>query len=114
MIVRVPLVAGDGGVPDDTQVYPLNGLPAAKLRILSVYADIASAEDASVIQVRTSTMGAGTLCGELSSAAAGRATQDSAVTASQVLVNGSTVGLWVYRSNNLVAGEVFITLRPEV
>ena len=113
-IVRVPLTAGVGGGPDDVLVYPLNGLPAAKVRILSVYADISTPEDASVLQVYTSTGGDGTLCGEVSSAAAGRATQDSAVIASQVITNGSTVGLWVHRSNNLVVGEVFITLRPEV
>jgi hypothetical protein len=117
MVVRVPLVAGGGGA-DDVLVYPFGGLPSAKIRILSAYADISTAgAGGSLLEIYSSTGGgggSGTLCAEISSAATGRATQDNQVKTSVVLTNGTTVGLWVHRTDNTVVGEVFIVLRPEI
>jgi hypothetical protein len=113
-VVRVQLTPGAGGGADDVQVYAFNELPGVKLRIISAYADISTAEAGSTLQVRSAPVGGGSLCAQMSSAVVGRAAQDNTVTSSVVLVNGPTVGLWVHRSNNLVEGEVFITLRPEV
>ena len=113
MVVRVPLVGG--GVITDTKVYPLAGLPAAKIRILNVYADISNSGGGSgLLQVCSAAAGGGTLCAEIAAAATGRANQDNAVTTSVVLTNSSTVGLWVHQTDAAVVGEVFIVLRPEI
>jgi hypothetical protein len=113
-VVRVPLTAGTPGTADDVTVYALGKLPAAKLRVMEAYALISTNIAASTLQIRSATGGLGTLCGEISSAALGHADLDTTVTASQVLTNGASVGLFIRRSDRGVAGEVFITLRPEI
>ena len=114
-VVRVSLVAGVGATPDDVLVYAADHLPAAKMRIMEAYAVISTAGGVgSTLQVRTAVSGGGTLCAEISAHTAGHADQDNTVTATQVITNGSTVGLWVHRTDNTTAGEVFITLRPEI
>jgi hypothetical protein len=114
-LVRVPLASGgSSGTADDVTVYALNKLPAAKMRILEVYAVISTAVGASTMQVRTQAAGAGTLCAQVSSATAGHAVQDNTVTASQVITNGASVGLFIRRSDRSVVGEMFIRLRPEI
>jgi hypothetical protein len=112
-IIRVPFTAGAGGSADDITVYAVGALPAAKLRILDMYVEVATAVSASTLSARSAAAGGGTLCAQCASAATGRNGQNTAVTASQVLTNGASVGLFIHRSDNGVAGEAFITVRPE-
>lgn len=111
-VIRVPLVAGTPGTADDVTVYAVNTLPYKKLRVLDAYAVI-STGIAGTLQVRSAAAGAGTLCAEIDSTNTGRAGQTATVTASQVLTNGASVGLFVRRSDRGVAGEVHIVVRPE-
>lgn len=113
-IIRVPFTAGAGGAPDDITVYAVNTLPAPKLRILDMYVEVATAVGASTVSARSAAAGGGTLCAQCASAATGRNGQNNVVTASQVLTNGASVGLFIRRSDSGIAGEAFITVRPEV
>lgn len=110
--VRKTLTAGVAGTPDDVTVYALNALPY-KCRVIDAYAIISTAIGASTLQIRSQAAGAGTLCAEISSAALGKAEWDSTVTATQVLTPGSSVGLFIRRSDRGVAGEVVVVLRKE-
>lgn len=114
-IIRLPIAAGGGGSADDVTVYALGALPFKKMRIVDVVAYVsAGASGGRTMQVRSAAAGAGTLCGEVGAAANGRQAQTVTVTATQVLTNGGTVGLFVRRSDSAIAGEIEITVRQEV
>lgn len=112
-VIRVPFAAGTPGTPDDVTIYALNALPYKKMRIVDAHVMVVTAIGATTVQLRSAAAGAGTLCAEMATAATGRNGQTATVTASQVLTNGATVGLFLRRSDRGVAGEVVITVRPE-
>jgi hypothetical protein len=112
-VIRIPFTALVAGTPDDVVLYALNALPYKKMRIVDAFAIVSTAIAATTLQVRTVSGGAGTLCAEMSSATAGRQGQTATVTASQVITNGASVGLFLRRSDRGVAGEIVITVRPE-
>lgn len=112
--LRFPLTAGGGGSADDVTLYALGALPYKKFRILDAYGFISAGNSAGrTIQIRTAAAGAGTLCAEVSAAAAGRGAQTTTVTASQVVTSSGTVGLFARRSDSAIAGEVVVTIRIE-
>lgn len=113
-VIRVPFTALAAGTADDVTVFAVNTLPYKKMRIIEAVALISTAIGATTMQVRTAAAAGGTLCAELSSGATGRQLQNNTVTASQVITNGASVGLFIRRSDRGVAGEVFIRVRAEV
>lgn len=114
-VLRVAVPAGAGGAPDDITVFAVGTNPYAKMRIVDAMAYVsAGASGGRTLQVRSASAGAGTLCAEMGAAANGRQAQTVTVTASQVLTSSGSVGLFIRRSDSAIAGEVLITLRPEV
>ena len=111
IVWRVPLVAGVGGTADDVTGFALNAVPY-KARIMSVRGLVLTAVGAATVQVRTQAAGAGTLIGTLDFGTVGNAAL-TGFTSSVVLTPGSTVGLFARRSNNTVAGEIFLGVRRE-
>ena len=112
-IIRFAFIAGVPGTPDDVVLYAVNTLPYGKMRVVDAYAIVSTAIGATTLQVRTVAGGAGALCAEMASAAAGRQGQTATVTATQVVINGPAVGLFLRRSDRGVAGEIFVKVRPE-
>lgn len=114
-IIRVALTAGGGGSADDVTVHAVNTLPYKKMRIVDAVAYVSAGASAGrTVQVRSAAAGAGTLCAEMGATANGRQGQTATVTASQLLTNGASVGLFIRRSDSAIAGEVLITVRPEL
>jgi hypothetical protein len=115
IVVRTPLTSGgSSGTADDVVVYALNALPAPKLRIIDAYAILSTVVASSHIQLYTQAAAAGTLVTSISSATAGRAGTEVTDTATVVITNGSTVGLFAHRTDRSVVGELFVVLRPEI
>lgn len=112
VVLRVPMAAGGGGAPDDVTAYAANALPF-KFRVLDAWALISTAVGASTLNVYTQAAGAGTLvAGPIDSAVAGIARM-TGPNASALAVPGATEGLFVRRSDDGVAGEVFLLVRRE-
>lgn len=112
VVLRVPLVAGGGGSPDDVQAYAANALPF-KFRVLDAWAMVSTGVGASTLNVYTQAAGAGTLvAGPLDSAAAG-IVRMTGPNASALAVPGATEGLFIRRSDDGVAGEVCLLVRRE-
>lgn len=111
--LRVSVPAGVGGTADDVTVYALNSFPY-KARVLWARAIVSVAVGSSTAALRTQAGGAGTLLATLDTGTPGPVSgPTSAFTASAVVTPGSSVGLFVRRSNNTVACEIEITLRRE-
>ncbi len=109
--IRWAFTAGAAGAPDDVTVYALNTVPF-KFRVLDMYGVISTAL-AGTIQAQPVTGGAGTILGEISSTATGHQTSTATVTTTQVVTPGSSVGLFLRRSDRGVAGEVVLHCRRE-
>jgi len=113
--IRKAMVSGGtSGTADDVTIYAVNNLPYA-IRILDAHAVISTAVVGSSLTVRSAAAGAGTQAAVVSSASAGvaRASALGASNTSVVLTPGSSVGLFVRRSDRSVVGEVVITARRE-
>lgn len=111
-LIRVPLAAGGGGSPDDTQVYAVNALPF-KFRVVDCWARVVTGVGGSTVAAYTQAAGAGTLLGTMSSAAAAARSPATDVTATAVAVPGATEGLFIRRSDDGVEAEVYLLIRPE-
>lgn len=111
--IRKALTAGGGGAADDVTIYAVNTLPYSKMRILLVegYISAGNAGGRSV-QIRGAAAGGGTLVGTVAAVNTGYNGM-SGVTATQVLTNGASVGLFARRSDSAIAGEVLVWFRPE-
>lgn len=103
--IRVPIVAAVGGTADDVTFT----VPFA-CRIVSSKMVVLTTASASNVTLRTAAAGAGSVAsGTLSTAAAGPVNQGgTAFTATQTFAAGATV--YARRSDNTVAGELFVTL----
>jgi hypothetical protein len=113
--IRKAMVSGGAsGTADDVTIYAVNNLPYA-IRILDAHAVISTAVIGSSLTVRSAAAGAGTQAAVVSSASAGvaRASALGASNTSVLLTPGSSVGLFVRRSDRSVVGEVVITARRE-
>lgn len=113
-VIRVPMTAGAGGAADDVTVFALNSLPYNKMRVMDVWAIISVAVGASNCQVRSQAAGAGTLINQVAGTPTGRQAPTATSTASTLLTNGATTGLFIRRSDSGIAGEVFLSVRQEV
>jgi hypothetical protein len=112
VVLRVPLVAGGGGSPDDVTAYAANALPF-KFRVLDAWAMISTGVGASTLNAYTQAAAAGTLlAGPIDSALAG-IVRMTGPNASALAVPGATEGLFIRRSDDGVAGEVFLLVRRE-
>lgn len=105
---------GATGTADDVTIYAVNTLPY-KIRVLSAQARISTAGAAgSTMNVRTAAAGGGTLlAGPIDSASAGGAISATGPNASVVATPGSSVGLFVRRSDRSAVGEIVIKARIE-
>jgi len=112
VIIRTAFAAGAGGAADDITVYAVNTLPF-KFRVIDAWALVGTAVAASTLAVRTAAAGAGTLLASIGSAATGRNGLAVSVTATAVATPGASAGLFVRRSDNGVAGEVYVLARIE-
>lgn len=112
ILLRAELAAGAGGSPDDVTVYAANALPF-KFRVVDAWAMISTAVGASTLNLYTQAAAAGTLvAGPLDSAATG-IVRMTGPTTSALATPGATEGLFVRRSDDGVAGEVFLLVRRE-
>lgn len=112
--IRKSFTAGVGGTADDITVYAVGTLPYSKLRILRCTGYISAGNGGGVtIGVFSATGGGGTQAGEIDCTSTGFCPPTATVTATQVLTNSGTVGLFLRRSDNTLAGEVVIVARPE-
>ena len=108
-LLRVSLVAGGGGA-DDVTVFAAGSLPY-KMRVVDAWG-LVDTNAAGTWNVRDEAAGAGSLAASIDSTAAGRVPMDSP-TVSVAFTPGATKGLFVRRSDNTTAGEVFILVRKE-
>ena len=114
--VRKSFAAGITAGPDDVVIYAVGALPALlgpKYRVIDAYAVILTPVGGSSLTVKDAP--AGVQLAVVSSAAAdiARATALGAAAASVQVTLGPTKGLIFTRSNDNVAGELYITLRKE-
>lgn len=110
-VIRKAFVAGGGGVPDDVIVYAVGDLPNG-YRVVDAYAFVGTAVALSTLELNSQPASAGTLYATFSSATTGRKT-DATLTSAIKLTNATTDGLYIYRSDNGVAGEVYLLCRAE-
>lgn len=110
--LRYAFAAGGGGSADDKTIFAVNAVPY-KFRVMNMYAVVATAVSAKLLQLRTALTGGGTLLAECSGGTAGYEAGTSTVTASQVVTPGSAVGLILHRTDSGIAGEVFVKGRLE-
>ena len=103
--------AGSGGAPDDVEVYPVGAVPF-KLRVLDVVAYIQTPVGGAALEVRDAPARGGNLLASVSAAAAGRI--PNAEVATTELSPGETKGLFIHRTDSGVAGELVLTVRPEL
>ena len=104
--------AGGGGSPDDVTVIAANALPF-KFRVVDAWAAIGTGIGASTLNVYTRAAGAGTLLAGPIDSASAQLARMTGPTASVVATPASTEGVFVRRSDDGVAGEVFILVRRE-
>lgn len=115
IVQRTPLASGGStGTADDVTVYAQGALPAPKMRVVDAWAILSTVVASSHIQLYTQPAAAGSLVTSISSATAGRAGTETSNTATVVLTNGPTVGLYAHRTDRSVVGELFVVLRPEI
>lgn len=112
IILRVPLVAGLGGAPDDVVAYAANALPY-KMRVLDAWAMIGTGVALSNINVYDQAAGAGNLLAGPLDATAAHIARITGPTASVVATPAALVGLFVRRDDSAIAGEVFLLVRRE-
>ena len=110
-VVRKTFTAGGGGA-DDVTVFAVNTLPF-KARVVDAWAFVSTAVGGSSITLRTAAGGGGTDLGAVSTAATGRAAFSPPSDATVVATPGAAVGLFLRRSDDATAGEIFIVLRRE-
>jgi len=109
-LVRHSLLAGGGGSPDDLTV--IETLPF-KFRIIDAWGFVSAPVSGSTLEVRTQAGGAGTKLAELDSGSTGQKRWQGLLSTG-VATPGTLEGLFVHRSDNGVAGEVFLLVRPEI
>lgn len=112
IVLRIPLVAGGGGAPDDVTVYALNAFPY-KCRVLWARAVVSATPGASTAEVRTQSGGAGTLLATMNTGALGLVPSPNTGFATSVVTPGASVGLFVRRSDSAIAGELHVCVRRE-
>jgi len=104
--------AGAGGAPDDVTIFAANALPY-KMRILDVIGFVSVNIATHTVDVQDEAAGAGTAAASLDYGAATGRVVDTTVTGTTVYDVGATKGLFLYRSDSGVAGEVLIYARRE-
>lgn len=108
ILVRVDLVAGGGGSPDDTPVYAAGALPS-ELRVVDMWGFLGTS-GGTVITAEDEAAGAGTTLASVPSTGTGRV---DATTADGLAAPSATTGLFVRRSDDAAEGVVYLLLRPE-
>lgn len=111
-LFRVAFTAGAGGSAADHTIFAVNDMPAA-YRLFNAVLFVGTAVSASTVAVRSTTGGAGTLYYTFSGAATGTIAP-TAVNAAPLAVRSSTTGLIVRRSDDGIAGEIYISARAEL
>jgi hypothetical protein len=110
-VIYKPFAAGGGGSPDDVEIFPAGSLPF-KFRVVDFALYVSTAVGASSAEIRDEAGGGGNLLASASSAATGRVA--NAENATAVATPGATKGLFVRRSDDGVAGEAILFVRPEL
>jgi len=105
------LAACGGGSPDDVEIFPAGSLPF-KFRILDCIVLVSASPGASTVQIRDEAGGGGNLLASASTAAPGR--QTNAENTTGVATPAATKGLFARRSDDAIAGEVVLVVRPEL
>ena len=105
-VVHVPIVAGISGAAQDYPVFVANA-PFAFL-IMDVMAMVSTSHSGGGLQLRSATGGGGSAQSDALVATATGVLRNAAATASVAVAAGGTV--YVHSLNNLVAGEVNITI----
>ena len=109
-VIRKALVAGVGGTADDVTVFAVGALPA-KMRVTGFTVIVTVDASGSTVAGYTAASAGGTEFGTVASTATGRV---SDLTSSTTLLTPSgSVGMFIHRSNNTVAGEVLVSCRLE-
>lgn len=111
-LIRQSLGAGGGGSADDTVVIVAGGLPF-KFRIIDAWGYVSTPVSGSTLEVRTQVGGVGTKLAELDSNSTGQKRWQGLLSTG-VASPGALEGLFVRRSDDGVAGEVFLLVRPEI
>jgi hypothetical protein len=110
--MRLPFAAAAAGTADDVTIYALNALPY-KMRVIWAKAIVGTAIGSATAAVRTQSAGAGTLVATMDFGTAGLVPSPNTGFATVVLTPGSSVGLFVRRSDRGVAGEILLSVRRE-
>jgi len=105
------LAAGGGGSPDDVEIYPAGSLPF-KFRVMDFILYVGTAVVASSVEIRDEAGGGGDLLASAASGATGRIPNAEDNTA--VATPSGTKGLFARRSDDGVAAEVVLLVRPEL
>lgn len=105
-VIRVSMVAAGPGVADDVVVYTANA-PFA-FRVIDTYMNVVTAIGGKTVTVRDAAAGGGNAMSDAMSAASTGVVRNTTLTTTRTIaLNGSLV---VRRSDNGVAGEVFIKI----
>lgn len=112
ILFRVDLPAGGGGSPDDTTIFAVGDLPA-NYRIYEHKLFVSTAVALSTVTVEDELGGTGTQYLTISSAATGEVT-DTTLTAAPLLAKDAANGLIIRRSDDGVACELYLEVRPEL
>ena len=110
-IIRQSFPAALTGNPDDVTVYAAGALPF-RMRIANIWGYVATAVGAVTVNVRSAAGGAGTDVGTVAFGATGYIAMTPVVANTTIeLTPGATIGLFLRRSNDTVAGEVLMLVQ---
>lgn len=102
---------GGGGSPDDITVVALGGL-TSDMRVLEAYLYVSTAVGASTAELRTVAGGGGTLLASFDTGTTGKK-EDTSATGTVLATASGTTGLFLYLSDDAIAGEIVVVARPE-
>lgn len=103
--------AGVGGVPDDVEIFPVGSLPFG-FRVLDLVAYVSSSPGASQVALYDEPGGSGVRLASADTSTPGR--KVNAENATNRTQPAASKGLFLRRSNNTLAGEVVLVVRPEL
>jgi hypothetical protein len=112
ILLRVPLVAGAGGAPDDIPVIPAGSL-TKRYRVLDIWAEITANVAGEAVQIRDQAAGVGNLLADVDANAAALRVGPNTVYGGVTDAPGATIGLIVRRTDDAIAGTLYALLRPE-